>query len=102
MSLRTDGRPALIDFGAVGRLSRLEHAALVDFFRGLRAEDPTLLRRPLSRSRCVRTGQPERATTCARLSGCAPMYSESVAGSRPVNRFTAPVTADNSPEAIAW
>jgi ubiquinone biosynthesis protein len=42
--LRTDGRLALIDFGAVGRLDRFERAGLVDMMRGLQAEDPSLLR----------------------------------------------------------
>jgi ubiquinone biosynthesis protein len=42
--LRTDGRLALIDFGAVGRLNRYERSGLVDIMRGLQTEDPTLLR----------------------------------------------------------
>lgn len=42
--VREDGRLALIDFGSVGRLDRYERAALVDIFRGLQTEDPTLLR----------------------------------------------------------
>jgi ubiquinone biosynthesis protein len=42
--LRSDGRLALIDFGAVGRLDRFERAGLIDMMRGLQAEDPTLVR----------------------------------------------------------
>lgn len=42
--LRTDGRLALIDFGAVGRLGRFERSGLVDILRGLQTDDPTLLR----------------------------------------------------------
>jgi ubiquinone biosynthesis protein len=42
--LRSDGRLALIDFGAVGRLNRFERAGLIDILRGLQAEDPALLR----------------------------------------------------------
>lgn len=42
--LRQDGRIALIDFGAVGRLNRFERAGLIDVLRGLQAEDPALLR----------------------------------------------------------
>src|ERR687896_260810 len=42
--LRPDGRLALIDFGAMGRLDRFERAGLVDMMRGLQAEDPSLLR----------------------------------------------------------
>jgi ubiquinone biosynthesis protein len=42
--LAADGRLALIDFGAVGRLSRLERAGLVDIFHALQTEDPALLR----------------------------------------------------------
>ena len=39
-----DGRLALIDFGSVGRLNRYERLGLLDLFRGLRAEDPALMR----------------------------------------------------------
>lgn len=42
--LGSDGRLALIDFGAVGRLDLFERAGLVDMMRGLLAEDPSLLR----------------------------------------------------------
>jgi ubiquinone biosynthesis protein len=42
--LRSDGRLALIDFGAVGRLNRLERAGLIDIFRALQTDDPSLLR----------------------------------------------------------
>jgi ubiquinone biosynthesis protein len=42
--LRSDGRLALIDFGAVGRLDRFERAGLIDMMRGLQGEDPTLVR----------------------------------------------------------
>ena len=42
--LRPDGRLALIDFGAVGRLDRFERSGLVDMMRGLQTEDPSLLR----------------------------------------------------------
>ncbi len=42
--LRTDGRLALIDFGAVGRLDRFERAGLMDMMRGLQTEDPSLVR----------------------------------------------------------
>ncbi|MGW2824250.1 ABC1 kinase family protein [Streptomyces sp. NPDC001443] len=41
---RPDGRLALIDFGAVGRLNRFERGGLIDLLRGLQAEDPSLLR----------------------------------------------------------
>jgi ubiquinone biosynthesis protein len=42
--LRPDGRLALIDFGAVGRLNRFERTGLFDILRGLQTEDPSLLR----------------------------------------------------------
>jgi ubiquinone biosynthesis protein len=42
--LRPDGRLALIDFGAVGRLDRFERSGLVDMMRALQTEDPSLLR----------------------------------------------------------
>jgi ubiquinone biosynthesis protein len=42
--LRSDGRLALIDFGAVGRLDRFERAGLIDMMRGLQSEDPALVR----------------------------------------------------------
>jgi ubiquinone biosynthesis protein len=42
--VRPDGRLALIDFGAVGRLNRFERAGLFDIMRGLQTEDPSLLR----------------------------------------------------------
>ncbi|WP_217274624.1 AarF/UbiB family protein [Rathayibacter sp. VKM Ac-2835] len=42
--LQPDGRLALIDFGAVGRLNRFERIGLVDLFRGLQREDPVLVR----------------------------------------------------------
>ena len=42
--LRPDGRLALIDFGAVGRLDRFERTGLVDMMRALQTEDPSLLR----------------------------------------------------------
>lgn len=42
--LDEDGRLALIDFGAVGRLGRFERSGLIDLLRGLQADDPTLLR----------------------------------------------------------
>jgi ubiquinone biosynthesis protein len=42
--LGTDGRLALIDYGAVGRLNRFERSGLVDIMRGLQTEDPALLR----------------------------------------------------------
>jgi len=42
--LRSDGRLALIDFGAVGRLDRFERAGLIDMMRGLQGEDPALVR----------------------------------------------------------
>ncbi|MDR1999528.1 MAG: hypothetical protein LBQ06_06260, partial [Frankiaceae bacterium] len=39
-----DGRLGLIDFGAVGRLGRYERTGLIDIFRALQTEDPSLLR----------------------------------------------------------
>lgn len=42
--LRPDGRLALIDFGAVGRLDPYERAGLVDLLRGLQSEDASLVR----------------------------------------------------------
>ena len=42
--LDLDGRLALIDFGAVGRLGRFERSGLIDLLRGLQSDDPTLLR----------------------------------------------------------
>ncbi|MFC1405294.1 MULTISPECIES: AarF/ABC1/UbiB kinase family protein [Streptacidiphilus] len=42
--LTPDGRLALIDFGAVGRLNRFERAGLIDLLRGMQTEDPSLLR----------------------------------------------------------
>lgn len=42
--LGPDGRLALIDFGAMGRLDRFERSGLVDMMRGLQTEDPSLLR----------------------------------------------------------
>jgi ubiquinone biosynthesis protein len=42
--LSVDGRLALIDFGAVGRLSRIERAGLIDIFTALQTEDPAPLR----------------------------------------------------------
>lgn len=42
--LDLEGRLALIDFGAVGRLGRFERSGLIDLLRGLQGEDPTLLR----------------------------------------------------------
>ena len=39
-----DGRLALIDFGAVGRLDRFERWGLVDMMRAVQTEDPSLLR----------------------------------------------------------
>lgn len=39
-----DGRLALIDFGAVGRLDPYERAGLVDLLRGLQSQDPALVR----------------------------------------------------------
>jgi ubiquinone biosynthesis protein len=39
-----DGRLALIDFGAVGRLDPYERAGLVDLLRGLHGQDPSLVR----------------------------------------------------------
>ena len=44
MFLRPDGRLALIDFGAVGRLDPYERAGLVDLLRGLQSEDASLVR----------------------------------------------------------
>ena len=38
------GRLALIDFGSVGRLNRFERLGLLDLFRGLRDEDPAVMR----------------------------------------------------------
>jgi ubiquinone biosynthesis protein len=38
------GGLALLDFGAVGRLSRVERAGMVDIFHALQTEDPALLR----------------------------------------------------------
>ncbi len=40
----SDGRLALIDFGAVGRLNRIERSGLIDLLRGFQTEDPALLR----------------------------------------------------------
>lgn len=51
--LQPDGRLALIDFGAVGRLNRYERIGLVDMFRGLQTEDPALIRQA-----AVRLGTP--------------------------------------------
>lgn len=42
--LGPEGRLALIDFGAMGRLDRFERSGLVDMMRGLQTEDPSLLR----------------------------------------------------------
>ncbi len=42
--LQPDGRLALIDFGAVGRLDRFERSGLIDMMRALQTEDPSLLR----------------------------------------------------------
>jgi ubiquinone biosynthesis protein len=42
--LDANGRLALIDFGAMGRLDRFERSGLVDMMRGLQTEDPSLLR----------------------------------------------------------
>ena len=42
--LQPNGRLALIDFGAVGRLDRFERSGLVDMMRALQTEDPSLLR----------------------------------------------------------
>jgi len=42
--IRPDGLLALIDYGAVGRLNSYERIGLVDLFRGLQIEDPSLVR----------------------------------------------------------
>ena len=42
--LGPDGRLALIDFGAVGRLDHFERVGVVDMMRALQTEDPSLLR----------------------------------------------------------
>jgi ubiquinone biosynthesis protein len=68
--LDPNGRLALIDFGAMGRLDRFERSGLVDMMRGLQTEDPSLLREAAFASAHTRSGSTKRAST-ASLPGCS-------------------------------
>jgi ubiquinone biosynthesis protein len=59
-----DGRLALIDFGAMGRLDRFERSGLIDMMRGLQTENPSYGRLHSASAR-IRRGSTRRPSTAS-------------------------------------